>query len=61
MAKEFTERFRLNYTCTEKQTGDTNFDLDINFENPKDVSKVASRLQTWLNAIGYSQIEVKVK
>jgi hypothetical protein len=63
MAKivEFNQRFRLNFTSTEKESGDTYIDIDINFENPRDTYKIAQHLQTFLEAAGFNTIEVKVK
>jgi hypothetical protein len=31
------QRFRFNYTETDKDSGDTKIDLDLTFENPKDL------------------------
>jgi hypothetical protein len=36
-------------------------DCNINFDNPKDDSTLIHRLNTWLKAIGRSEIEVVSK
>jgi hypothetical protein len=63
MAKivKVNEDFSLRYNSREDQTGDTVLDLNIDFSNPKEQSIVATRLNTWLTAIGYMDLEVVVK
>jgi len=63
MAKlvKVNEDFSLRYNSREDQTGDTVLDLNIDFSNPKEQSTVATRLNTWLVAIGYMDLEVVVK
>jgi hypothetical protein len=60
MAKtiEINENFSLNYSSREADSGDTVMDCNINFDNPKDDSTVIHRLNTWLKAIGRTDIEV---
>jgi len=63
MAKivKVNEDFSLRYNSREDQTGDTVLDLNIDFSNPKEQSTVATRLNTWLTAIGYMDLEVVMK
>ena len=63
MAKtiKINENFSLNYNSREDGSGDTVMDCAINFENPKDDSTVIHRLNTWLKAIGRTDIEVVPK
>ena len=46
------KRFRLNYTETDKESGDTQIDIDITFENPKDFRVLKEKLNTFLEASG---------
>lgn len=63
MAKtvKVNENFSLVYNSREDQSGDTVMDCNINFDNPKDDSIVIHRLNTWLKAIGRTEIEVLPK
>lgn len=63
MAKivKVNEDFSLRYNSREDQSGDTVLDLNVDFTNPKEQSTVATRLNTWLTAIGYMDLEVVVK
>lgn len=63
MAKvtKVNESFTLNYSSREDGTGDTIMDCSINFENPRDDSAIIHRLNTWLQAIGRTDIEVGPK
>ena len=63
MAKtvKVNENFSLVYNSSEDQSGDTVMDCNINFDNPKDDSIVIHRLNTWLKAIGRTEIEVLPK
>ena len=63
MAKtvKVNENFSLTYNSREDQSGDTVMDCNINFDNPKDDSTVIHRLNTWLKAIGRTDIEVVPK
>lgn len=63
MAKtvKINENFSLNYSSREDGNGDTVMDCNINFENPKDDSIVIHRLNTWLQAIGRTDIVVQPK
>jgi len=60
-AVKVNENFSLNYSSREDQSGDTVMDCNINFDNPKDDSTVISRLNTWLQAIGRTEIVVSSK
>ena len=55
------ENFSLNYNSRDDQTSDTVMDVDIRFDNPKDDSVIIHRLNTWLKAIGKTDIEVSWK
>lgn len=63
MAKaiKINESFSLNFSSREDQSGDSVMDCNINFDNPKDDSTLVHRLNTWLKAIGRSEIEVVSK
>lgn len=61
MAKtvKINENYSLNYSSREDGSGDTVMDCNINFDNPKDDSTVIHRLNTWLRAIGRTDIVVQ--
>jgi hypothetical protein len=63
MAKaiKVNENFSLNYSSREDQSGDTVMDCNINFDNPKDDSTIVHRLNTWLQAIGRTELVVSYK
>ena len=63
MAKlvKINETFTLSYNSREDGSGETVMDCTINFENPRDDSVVIHRLNTWLQAIGRSDIVVQPK
>jgi len=56
---KINENFSLNYSSREDGSGDTVMDCNINFDNPKDDSTVIHRLNTWLRAIGRTDIVVQ--
>jgi hypothetical protein len=58
---KINENFSLNYNSREADSGDTVMDCSISFDNPKDDSTIIHRLNTWLKAIGRSDIEVAPK
>ncbi len=60
-AIKINENFSLNFSSREADSGDTVMDCNINFDNPKDDSTIIHRLNTWLNAIGRSDIVVTPK
>lgn len=53
-------RFNLSYTNQDDDSGDHIENFDMSFENPKSSSAVAHRVQKFLNAAGYYNIEVTV-
>jgi hypothetical protein len=57
-AQKINENFSLSYNSREDQTGDTVADIDVRFDNPKDDSVIINRLNTWLQAIGRTDIVV---
>jgi hypothetical protein len=63
MAKtiKINENFNLSFSSREDGTGDTIMDCNISFENPKDDSTIVHRLNTWLQAIGRTDIVVQPK
>ena len=63
MAKlvKINESFTLSYNSREDGSGETVMDCTINFENPRDDSVVIHRLNTWLQAIGRTEIVVEPK
>jgi hypothetical protein len=60
-AVKVNETYSLSYNSREDQSGDTVADIDIRFDNPKDDSTIINRLNTWLQAIGRSDIVVQPK
>ena len=58
---KINENFSLNYSSREADSGDTVMDCNISFDNPKDDSTIIHRLNTWLKAIGRTDIEVTPK
>jgi hypothetical protein len=54
MAKtvKINETYSLSYNSREDQSGDTVADIDIRFDNPKDLSVITDRLNRWLTAVG---------
>lgn len=56
-----TENFSLSFSSRDEQSNDTVADVSINFENPKDDATVVTRLNTWLTAIGRTNIIVTEK
>ena len=63
MAKtiKVNENFSLNYSSREADSGDTIMDCNISFDNPKDDSTIIHRLNTWLQAIGRTELIVVPK
>ena len=63
MAKtlKINENFNLGYSSREDNTNDTVMDCNISFENPRDDSTIIHRLNTWLQAIGRTEIVVVPK
>ena len=62
MAKSrIVENFTLNFSSRDEQTSDTVADVSMSFENPKDDATVVTRLNTWLTAIGRTNIIVQEK
>ena len=61
MAKnqKINENFSLSFSSREDGTGDTVMDCNINFDNPRDDSTIIHRLNTWLQAIGRTEIVVQ--
>ena len=61
MAKnqKINENFSLSFSSREDGTGDTVMDCNINFDNPRDDSVIIHRLNTWLQAIGRTEIVVQ--
>jgi len=57
-ATKINENFSLNFSSREDQSGDSVLDCNINFDNPKDDSVLANHLNTWLTAIGRTQLIV---
>ena len=54
--------YTLRYNSREDDSGDTIVDLAMDFDNPKDHTVVAERLNTWLTAIGLNlEVIEKVK
>ena len=60
-SNKVNENFSLSYNSREENTGDSVADIDIRFDNPKDDSVLINRLNTWLQAIGRTEIVVAPK
>jgi hypothetical protein len=58
---KINESFSLTFGSREDATGDTVMDVTVSFDNPKDDSTIIHRLNTWLKAIGRTEIEVVPK
>jgi hypothetical protein len=60
MAKvtKINENFTLSFNSREADSGDTVMDVSINFDNPKDDGVIVHRLNTWLTAIGRTDLVV---
>lgn len=60
MAKQekINENFSLSYNSREDSSGDTVMDVSISFDNPKSDEAIMNRLNTWLQAIGRSNLIV---
>lgn len=56
--EKINENFSLSYSSREDGSGDTVMDVSINFDNPKSDSVIVNRLNTWLQAIGRTDIVV---
>ena len=56
--EKINENFSLSYNSREDGSGDTVMDVSINFDNPKSDSVIVNRLNTWLQAIGRTDIVV---
>jgi hypothetical protein len=54
------ENFHLSYSSREANSNDTILDCNINFENATD-NDISQRLNTWLTAIGKSNITVSCR
>jgi hypothetical protein len=58
-SQKINESYSLNFASREDGTGDTVMDCNINFDNPRDDSTIIHRLNTWLQAIGRTEIVVQ--
>lgn len=56
--KKVNENISFNYGSREADSGDTVMDVNISFDNPADDSIIVHRLNTWLTAIGRSDLVV---
>lgn len=62
MAKtRLNESFSLGYTSRDEATNDSQGDISLNFDNPKDDSVIVTKLNTWLKAIGRENVVVELK
>ena len=62
MAKnKINENFILTYNSRHDHNNDSDADITINFDNPKDDTVLVARLNTWLKAIGRDNIVVQIK
>ena len=55
MSQKINHYFNLSYSARDSDTGDTEMDFSLNFENPKSHSEVAEKLVRWLTAIGHAE------
>lgn len=58
---KINENFNLTYNSRYDHNNDSDADISINFDNPKDDSVLVARLNTWLKAIGRDNIVVQLK
>jgi hypothetical protein len=56
--EKINTNYSLSFGSREDSTNDTLMDVSISFDNPKDDSVIIHRLNTWLKAIGRTNIEV---
>ena len=56
--EKINTNYSLSFGSREDSTNDTIMDVSISFDNPKDDSVIIHRLNTWLKAIGRTNIEV---
>jgi hypothetical protein len=56
--EKINTNYSLSFGSREDSTNDSIMDVAINFDNPKDDSVIIHRLNTWLKAIGRTNIEV---
>ena len=54
-------RFRLQYVESDRQSGDTEIDMDITFENPKTIKDLVKKLNTFLHATGHGYLYIEEK
>jgi len=54
-------RFRLQYVESDRQSGDSEIDMDITFENPKTIKDLVKKLNTFLQATGHGYLYVEEK
>lgn len=52
-----TTYYSLQYNHR-KENGDSSVDINVSFENPGSRAEVAEKINTWLEAIGYSEYKV---
>lgn len=52
MATKTNYYFTLTYSARDADSGDTEMDLSINFENPKSATEIAEKIASWLTAAG---------
>lgn len=54
-------RFRLQYVESDRQSGDTELDMDVTFENPKTIKDLVKKLDTFLQATGHGYLYIEEK
>lgn len=59
--EKINENFSLNYSSRNSESGDSVIDVSISFDNPKNDIIVVHRLNTWLQAIGRTELTVEYK
>jgi hypothetical protein len=55
-----TKRFQLSYASTNKDTGESIFEVGVAWDNPLNDDVTADRINAWLTAIG-TNLEVVEK
>ena len=56
MSTKTNHYFAFTYSARDSDTGDTEMDFSLNFENPKSSKEIADKITSWLTAIGQSAV-----
>lgn len=56
MTTKTNHYFSCTYSARDSDTGDTEMDFSLNFENPKSSKEIADKIANWLTAIGQTAV-----